>query len=87
LLFFYQTWQHTEQTKLDVIGKQFSSLFRQVRGIKSKLEANLHRYMILLFMISVIGLGAVVAFTTIMTIRDETLAAIEAAEKAEAAKK
>ena len=81
MLIFYQSWQHTEQTKLNAVGSRFSSLFRQIRGIKSKFEGNLHRYMILLFMVTVIGLGAVVSFTTIMSIRDDALAAIEAAEK------
>ena len=60
ILIIYQFWQQTELAKLQTAGTHFSSLYRKIRGIKSGREANLHRYILLIFMTGVIVLGAVV---------------------------
>ncbi|MBI4183174.1 MAG: hypothetical protein HY521_04140 [Proteobacteria bacterium] len=62
ILIIYQMWQHTEMKKHAVIEKHFSSLFRDVRAIKSRLEADIHRYALLLMMIVMIVIGNVVTF-------------------------
>ena len=51
MLIIFQMWQSTEHRKLDLIGQEMSDLFREVRGVKSTLEANIHRYLLLAFMI------------------------------------
>ena len=61
ILILYQFWQHNESRKLNFIGKQFSSLFREARALKSVREANIHRYTFLMFMISMIILGAIIS--------------------------
>jgi len=61
-LVVYQFWQHTELAKIEAISKNFSSLFTDIRRLKSRREANVHRYLLLLFMIAVILLGAVVTY-------------------------
>ncbi len=58
----YQFWQHTELVKIEEINRHFSTLFTRIRRIKSKREANVHRYLLLIFMISVIVMGAVVTY-------------------------
>lgn len=69
ILIFYQSWQYAEQRKLEAIARDFSSYFREVRAIKSRLEANIHRYVLLLFMVVIIGLGATVTFSTLLLVR------------------
>lgn len=59
-LVIYQFWMHNEMTKLDAMNPHLSSLFRDVRALKSRREANVHRYMLLFFMAIVVTLGAVV---------------------------
>jgi ABC-type multidrug transport system fused ATPase/permease subunit len=59
-LVIYQFWMHNEMTKLDAMNPHLSSLFREVRALKSKREGNAHRYTLLLFMAIVVTLGAVV---------------------------
>jgi hypothetical protein len=59
-LIIYQFWMHNEQRKIDTMGEHMSSLFQEVRAIKSQREGNLHRYTLLIFMILTITLGAVV---------------------------
>ena len=44
LITLYQFWQHAEQQKLLAVERHFSSLFRDIRKIKSTTEANIHRY-------------------------------------------
>jgi len=56
----YQFWQHTEHLKVREISKHMSTLFKTIRQIKSRREANIHRYVLLFFMISTVILGAVV---------------------------
>jgi len=59
-LIIYQFWMHNEQRKIEAINEHMSSLFREVRAIKSPREGNLHRYTLLIFMILTVTLGAVV---------------------------
>ena len=60
MLVLYQFWTHNEQTKINHMQPHMSSLFANIRGLKSKREGNIHRYLILSFMIIVIILGALV---------------------------
>jgi len=50
-LAIYQFWQHAERNKLNAISERFSGLLRQVRAYQSPREANIHRYILLFFMI------------------------------------
>jgi hypothetical protein len=59
-LVIYQFWQHNEGSKIDMMNKQFSSLYSKVRARKSRLEGNIHRYLLLFFMIVTIILGVTV---------------------------
>jgi len=59
-LTIYQFWMHNEQRKIDMLSGHMSSLFHDVRALKSRLEGNLHRYTLLAFMILTVILGAVV---------------------------
>ena len=69
VLVFYQFWQYTEQEKLDGVGRRFSNLFRDTRKVKSRLEANVHRYTLLVFMIAVIFGGGAIAFFALSGLR------------------
>ena len=59
-LIIYQFWMHNAQRKIDAMAEHMSSLFRDIRAIKSPREGNLHRYTLLVFMILTVTLGAVV---------------------------
>lgn len=60
MLIIYQMWQSTEQRKLDFITAQMSDIFIQAREIKSTLEANIHRFVLLTFMgLYAISAGAI----------------------------
>lgn len=59
-LVIYQFWMHNEMTKLDAMNPHLSSLFREVRALKSKREGNAHGYTLLPFIAIVVTLGAVV---------------------------
>jgi len=61
VLIMYQFWQFNEIKRIKMIEKNFSTLYRRIRNIKSRREGNVHRYTLLLFMITVVILGAVVA--------------------------
>lgn len=67
-LIIYQFWQHTELLKIEKISKGFSTAFREVRRTKSTLEANIHRYLLLLFMIVTVILGAIVSYYGVLEI-------------------
>lgn len=67
-LIIYQFWQHTELIKIEKISKDFSSAFRRVRQSKSQLEANVHRYLLLAFMILTTLLGSVVSYYGVLQI-------------------
>ena len=69
VLIIYQFWQHTEHEKQAGIARDFSNLFREIRAIKSRLEANIHRYTLLMFMIVVEVIGAVITSFTLSTIQ------------------
>jgi len=56
----YQMWQHTEAKKIEVISRNYSSLFTRIRRFKSKREANIQRYIMLLFLILAVIMGAIV---------------------------
>lgn len=49
-LVIFQMWQSTEHQKLDFIAEHMSETFRQTRAQKSSMEANIHRYALLTFM-------------------------------------
>lgn len=53
-LAIYQFWQQAERGKLDMIADRFSNVLRDVRGVLTPREANIHRYILLFFMIVVI---------------------------------
>ena len=61
-LAIYQAWQSTERSKLRHISTGFSGLARNVRGMKSRREANFFRYVLLTFMITGVVLGEVIVF-------------------------
>ncbi|MHA1597160.1 MAG: hypothetical protein ACTSV1_00415 [Alphaproteobacteria bacterium] len=60
VLTMYQFWQFNEINRINEIERHFSSLYEKIRNIKSHREGNLHRYTLLLFMITTVVLGAVV---------------------------
>jgi len=53
-LAIYQFWQQAERGKLNMISDRFSNVLRDVRGYLPPREANVHRYILLFFMIVVI---------------------------------
>ncbi len=61
-LVVYQFWQHTEMMKIETVAGHYSDLFRQVRRLKSRNEANIQRYLLLVFMIITVILGAVTTY-------------------------
>ena len=56
-LAIYQFWQQAERGKLSMIGDRFSNVSRDVRGYLPPREANVHRYILLFFMIAIILVG------------------------------
>lgn len=67
-LIMYQFWQFNEHQKIEEITKHFSSLFKKVRRVKSRREADLHRYTLLAFMIATIVIGGVVAYYGVLQV-------------------
>lgn len=61
-----QSWQNTEREKLRKVVAELSNLFRAVYRIKSKTEANIHRYILLVFMAVTMLMGNYV-LATILT--------------------
>ncbi|MBT3787720.1 MAG: hypothetical protein HN725_10180 [Alphaproteobacteria bacterium] len=61
-LIVYQFWQHNELRKIREISLHMSNLFGRIRRMKSRREANIQRYLLLIFMISTVILGAVIAY-------------------------
>ena len=53
-LAIYQFWQQAERGKLNMIADRFSNVLRDVRAYLPPREANVHRYILLFFMIVVI---------------------------------
>jgi hypothetical protein len=58
----YQFWQHAEMTKLDAVANRFSADFSDIRSLKSRTESNIHRYILLVFIVAMLALGAVIAY-------------------------
>jgi hypothetical protein len=56
-LAIYQFWQQAERGKLNMISDRFSNVARDVRGYLPPREANIHRYILLFFMIAIILLA------------------------------
>ncbi len=56
-LAIYQFWQQAERGKLAMISSRLSNILREVRGYTPPREANVHRYILLFFMIATIALG------------------------------
>nr|WP_298686190.1 hypothetical protein [uncultured Dongia sp.] len=50
-LIIYQFWQNSEREKLSLMASRLSNLTRQVRGVVSERERNMHRYVLLFFMV------------------------------------
>ena len=61
VLLMYQFWQFNEIARIQRIDQHFSTLYAKIGNIKSRREGNAHRYTLLVFMISVVVMGAVVA--------------------------
>lgn len=61
VLAMYQFWQFNEIKRIVEIERHFSTLYRQIRDIKSTREGNAHRYTLLLFMCIVVILGAFIS--------------------------
>ena len=55
-LIIYQFWQNSEREKLALIASRLSNLARQVRGVVTERERNVHRYVLLFFMVATIVL-------------------------------
>lgn len=68
MLVLYQFWTHNEQTKITHMQPHMSSLYADIRGLKSKREGNIHRYLLLLFMIISVILGALVVHLSLAKI-------------------
>ncbi|WP_169543428.1 hypothetical protein [Sneathiella aquimaris] len=62
ILVIYQFWQHTEMQKLRRITGFLSSYFQHIRHIKSRSEANIHRYILLVIMIISIVVSNTIAY-------------------------
>jgi hypothetical protein len=53
-LAIFQFWQQAERGKLNMIAERFSNVMRDVRAFLPPREANVHRYILLFFMLAVI---------------------------------
>lgn len=61
-----QSWQNTEREKLRKIVGEFSNMFSAVYRLKSRTEANIHRYILLAFMAITMLLGNYVLAKTLI---------------------
>ena len=50
-LCIFQSWQGTEREKVRVIIGHFSNLATEIHRVKSRIEANVHRYILFAFMV------------------------------------
>jgi hypothetical protein len=66
-----QSWQNTEREKLRKIVAELSNLFRAIYRIKSKTEANIHRYILLVFMAITMLIGNYVLATVLIPLFDK----------------
>lgn len=69
-LLMYQFWQHNESLKITELSKHMSSLWRRVRKVKSRREANFHRYTLLIFMIATIVIGGTVTYFGVLQVAE-----------------
>jgi hypothetical protein len=53
-LAIFQFWQQAERGKLNMIADRFSNVLRDVRAFLPPREANVHRYILLFFMLATI---------------------------------
>jgi hypothetical protein len=53
-LAIFQFWQQAERGKLNMIADRFSNVLRDVRAYLPPREANVHRYILLFFMLAII---------------------------------
>jgi len=60
VLILYQFWQFNEVSRIRQIDQHYSSLYNKINGLKSRREANTHRYTLLIFMITTVILGGIV---------------------------
>ncbi len=61
LLIVYQVWQNTELRRMQEVGNRFSNIFAELGGTVAAREGRLHSYIVLFFMVALIGLGVVLA--------------------------
>ena len=66
VVIIYQLWQYDELRKLEAVAKHLSPAFREIRRLKSRTESNIYRYILLMFIIVMLVLGAVIAYLTVM---------------------
>ncbi|MEH6474290.1 MAG: hypothetical protein V7727_01320 [Sneathiella sp.] len=66
ILLIYQLWQHTETLKIRKINLFMSDHFRLVRQVKSSLEANIHRYILLVTMIGTVGVANTIVYISLV---------------------
>jgi len=59
-LVIYQFWMFNELRKINAMEPMFSEQFHSIRALKSNREGTLHRYTLLVFMMTVIVLGGLV---------------------------
>lgn len=67
-LVIYQFWMHNEIRKIEIMEGHLSTVFKQIRAVKSAREGNLHRYTLLVFMAAVVALGAMVVHLSLARI-------------------
>ena len=53
-LAIFQFWQQAERGKLNMISERFSNIVRDIRAYLPPHEANVHRYILLFFMIAMV---------------------------------
>ena len=61
LLIVYQVWQNTELRRMQAVGNRFSNIFAELGGTVAAREGRLHSYIVLFFMVVLIGLGNALA--------------------------
>ncbi len=61
LLIVYQVWQNTELRRMQDVGNRFSNIFAELGGTVAAREGRLHSYIVLFFMVALIGLGVALA--------------------------
>ena len=65
IIIIYQFWQSTEGRKIIGVTKNMSTAFRSIRAVKSNLEANVHRYLLLAMMLILVLFGGFLALEAI----------------------